>query len=61
MQEFLAGISDDMVAIDKFITIPDLEEHDSFDPCTCNCQSFANTIYLNDPNTVTTHLKKTAL
>ena len=36
VQEFSAGISADMVAINKYFTIPDLEDHDSLNPHTCN-------------------------
>ena len=61
VQEFSAGISADMVAIDNYFTIPDLEECDSLDPRTRNCRSFANTISLNGPNAATAHCKAPAL
>ena len=61
VQEFSAGISADMVAVDHYFTIPDLEECDSLDPRTRNCRSFANTISLNDPNAATAHSKAPAL
>ena len=61
VQEFSAGISADMVAVDHYFTIPDLEECDSLDPRTRNCRSFANTISLNGPNAATAHSKAPAL
>ena len=48
VQEFSAGISADMVAIDNFFTIPDLQEHDSLGPLTRNFRSLANTILRNN-------------
>ena len=50
VQEFLAGISADIVAFNNYFTIPDLEEYDSVDPRTRNYRSFENTISLNGPN-----------
>ena len=61
VQEFSAGISADMVAVDHYFAIPDLEECDSLDPRTRNCRSFANTISLNGPNVATAHSKAPAL
>ena len=61
VQEFSAGISEDMVAIDNYFTIPNLEEVDSLDPRTRNCRSFANTISLNGPNAATAHCKAPSL
>lgn len=56
-----AGKSADMVAIDNYFTIPNLEEVDSLDPCTRNRQSFVNTISLNGSNAATAHCKAPSL
>ena len=48
-----------MVSQDQIFTIPDLDAHDSLDPRTRNCRSFANTLSLNGPNT--NHVKLFAL
>ena len=61
VQEFSTGISADMVAIDHYFTIPDLEECDNLDPCTRNCQSFAITISLNGPYAASVHCKSPSL
>ena len=61
VQEFSTGISAEMIAIDHYFTIPDLEECDNLDPRTRNCRSFANTISLNGPNAATAHCKAPAL
>ena len=61
VQNFSAEISANMVAVDHYFTIPDLEECDSLDPRTRNCRSFANTISLNGPNAATAHCKAPAL
>ena len=61
VQEFSKGVSSDMVANDTFFTIPDLEEGDPLDPRTRNPQSFANTISLNGPHAVTSHVKRPAM
>ena len=61
VQEFSKGVSTDMVMNDTFFTIPDLEEGDPLDPRTRNPKSFANTISLNGPHAVTSHVKRPAM
>ena len=55
VQDFPKGVSTDMVANDPFFTILDLEEGDLNDPRT------RNTISLNGPHAVTSHVKRPAL
>ena len=61
VQEFSTGVSEDMVANEKFFTIPDLDESDRLDPRNRNPQSFANTISLNGPNDATVYARRPAM
>ena len=61
VQEFSDGVSADMVANERFFTLPDKVEDDLLDPRTRNPRSFANTISLNGPNVETAHARRPAL
>ena len=61
VQEFSTGVSADMIANEKKITIPDIEEVDDMDPRTRNAQSFATTISLNGPNAATVRARRPAM
>ena len=58
VQEFLDGVSGDIISQENFYTIPDLEEVDPLDPRARNPKSFENTISIKGPRAASTHTKR---
>ena len=62
VQEFSACVSIDMVANERFFTIPNLDKSlDINDPRTRNNLSFGNTMSLNGPNAPTLRAQRPAV